>query len=528
MKQLTDVLHHPTTRPKLRIREVRSLLGPQCRSRGGISKSTVFMFVLLWALLAAPANMAPNSMINSPVQHPCGPPSYCSRTDLSPLQLPSLIPNVGNLAGANRVVEDPNFNSRIVRVTDANTDPLHRNYTFIASASGSAEENLWNTDSTLFISYNTGAGVYPFTFDRTTMRAARLYASEFPSTEGMSMSSLGQWSRVNSQVLYVMNGTQLQKYDVSNRKSPPSSELVYDYKSSPNCLGHDFPSNPWFTLGGVAAGDSAFAMGFSKSGSQDSPGANFVVVYTVGKGCRVYNTASGQVSGDWGPTGAVNIPGRVHIHNAKLSKDGNWVYITWNNCANSSCPDAQPLFWNVPTQKVYLIGTCPSHSPCPAHQAAGYTHFFFEDGNAAPNFDLVPFSNLNSPTLLNPNQPPDFSSPWDQHPSWNNVSNSDDTPVCTSSFIPPGAPAKFAFAWQDEVLCIATDGSGKVWRFAHTFNSDRSQRFSTSEAIGTVSQDGRFFIFSSDWMGTLGSESGSPTCTIGTDCRGDVFIVELK
>ena len=32
----------------------------------------------------------------------------------------------------------------------------------------------------------------------------------------------------------------------------------------------------------------------------------------------------------------------------------------------------------------------------------------------------------------------------------------------------------------------------------------------------------------SDWMGNLGSESGAATCTIGTDCRGDVFVVELK
>ena len=78
-----------------------------------------------------------------------------------------------------------------------------------------------------------------------------------------------------------------------------------------------------------------------------------------------------------------------------------------------------------------------------------------------------------------------------------------------------------------EILAVSP-GSGTVTRLAHTFGTGQSQRFTTKYAIGSVSQDGKFFLLSSDWMGTLGSESGAPTCTIGTDCRGDVFVVELK
>jgi hypothetical protein len=29
-------------------------------------------------------------------------------------------------------------------------------------------------------------------------------------------------------------------------------------------------------------------------------------------------------------------------------------------------------------------------------------------------------------------------------------------------------------------------------------------------------------------MGTLGSQSGASSCTIGQDCRGDVFVVQLN
>ncbi|MGC2541496.1 MAG: hypothetical protein WA372_09855, partial [Candidatus Sulfotelmatobacter sp.] len=86
----------------------------------------------------------------------------------------------------------------------------------------------------------------------------------------------------------------------------------------------------------------------------------------------------------------------------------------------------------------------------------------------------------------------------------------------------------FPAPWYNEIIAVAADGTDKTWRFGHTFITTKSQRFSTSYAIGSVSQDGKFFMFSSDWMGTLGSESGGKACTIGSDCRGDVFVIELR
>jgi hypothetical protein len=113
----------------------------------------------------------------------------------------------------------------------------------------------------------------------------------------------------------------------------------------------------------------------------------------------------------------------------------------------------------------------------------------------------------------------------DQHQSWNNVQPGDSLPFLSSTAT---TTSPFATPWANEVIGIAADGSGKTWRFAHTFISTRSLDFTTQWGIGTVSQDGKFFLFSSDWMGTLGSESGAASCTLGSDCRGDVFVVELK
>jgi hypothetical protein len=476
--------------------------------------------------------------INIVLQGACGGPiTYCSRTDMVVQQLPSPLPSVGGLVGAGTVVTPIDFNNPICRVTDANTAPNFPSSTFAAAASGSADENMFNVDSSLILLYNishVGGIPMTFSFNGTTCTTSRLYASSFPSTGGFLLQNSNdyQWSRANSQILYgIENNTRLVKYDFTNRSTPPTAQLVFDFANSANCL-KGIPVN-WYTDGGVAVGDSAFGAGFATTGGQDSSGAIYVAVYTVGKGCRVWNMATGQVSGDWGPTGTVSTPDRVELHNMKLSHDGNWVFSSWNHCTSSSCPDGQPLFWNVPTLSVSAISTCPNKSPCPAHQVGGFTSFFFEDANSPPNFDLVPFSNVNSITILNPTEPPGFTSPWDQHPSWNNVTSSDQTPVCMSSFQPPGSPATFTFGWQDEILCVATDGSAKIYRMAHTFNSDRSARFTTSEGIGAVSQDGKFFMWSSDWQGTLGSEGGSSGCTIGgsvngTNCRGDLFIVGLK
>jgi hypothetical protein len=121
--------------------------------------------------------------------------------------------------------------------------------------------------------------------------------------------------------------------------------------------------------------------------------------------------------------------------------------------------------------------------------------------------------------------PPGITVPFDQHQSWNDADPADSVPFLSSTW---STTSPFPAPWYNEIIAVAADGSSKTWRFAHTFITARSQRFCTKYAIGSVSQDGRFFIFSSDWMGTLGSESGASTCTVGANCRGDVFVAELK
>ena len=452
----------------------------------------------------------------------CGPPAYnCSRSDLQVVQVPSTPPNMGGLLGANTIVTDPNFGNRIVRVTDGNVDPtpVYKNRTYETAASGSADDNLWNTDSTLFIVQDTGTGGVPYTFDPSTFQAGRLYASSFPATNGMKLPGGGIWSHVNPNILYTYSGTVINKYDFTDRMNPPSPQAVYDFTSSPNCLPAGFTVT-WDTVGGVSGDDSVFGMGYSNAGSQET--GVYVVAYKAGSGCSVLNTQTGQVSGDWGASGTINIADRWTIHNVKMSKDGNWMIISSNICTSASCSQ-NPYFWQIGTTNV---SSCGVGGYCGGHFTEGYTHWV-NNNNSSPWASQVirAFATPTVASLLTTQTPPSSDWAMDQHQSWNNVQPGDSLPLLSTTCT---VTSPFTAPWDNEIIGIAPDGSGKTWRFAHNFISTRSLNFSTQIGIGTVSQDGKFFLFSSDWMGNLGSESGAATCTLGSDCRGDVFVVELK
>lgn len=442
--------------------------------------------------------------------------TYCSRTDLTTVQLPSPIPPMGNLAGANTIATDPAFNNRIVRVTDGNTDPSSANTTFVADCSGSGDENLWNTDSSLFIIQTVGCNSYPFSFDAATMQASRLYVANFPSTNGLMTAGNGFWSHVTANTLYSYKGTQILKYDFTDRTNPPTPQTVYDFTSSANCLPAGF-NETWQAIGGVDGADTAFGEALSNAGGQGS--GVYAVVYTVGSGCTVWNTQTGQITGDWGTSGTVSIPDRFTIHNSKVSKDGKWLIVDNQNCI-SSCQGNGMYFWQIGTTNVNVC-----LNSCTGHWTEGYSHWVNNDQTPMGQDEIRSFASPGSFTGLIKNFPSGLAPVFDRHQSWNNATPSDDTPIFFTTL---SSTTPFPAAWYDEVLGEASDGSGIVWRFCHTFNTYKSQRFSTNQAIGSGAQNAKFYLFSSDWMGTLGSEGGSSTCTVGSDCRGDVFIVELR
>jgi hypothetical protein len=425
---------------------------------------------------------------------------------------------MGKLTGANTIVTDPDFGNRIVRITDANTNPdlTFKNRSYVSSASGSADDNLWNIDSTLFVVQDTGANSFPFTFNPSTLQAARMYVSSFPATSGLKLGVSGDWSRVNPNVFYTSSGTAISKYDFTDRSNPPSPQPVYDFTSSSKCLPAGF-TETWNTRGGVSGDDTVFGMAYSNRGSQGT--GVYAVAYKVGSGCSILNTQTGQVGGDWGTKGTINIADRWTIHNAKLSKDGNWLIMVSETCTSTNC-SVGPYFWQIGTTNV---GSCGQGPHCTGHWTEGYTHWI--NNNQVGNQESRPLSDPAAVTDLTPILTIPELSILDEHASWNNADPGDSLPFIVSFW---SSVSPFPAAWYNEITGVAPDGSGKVWRFSHSFITSKSQVFNAYYGIGSVSQDGKFFLMSSDWMGTLGSESGTSSCTIGKDCRSDAFVVELN
>jgi hypothetical protein len=229
-----------------------------------------------------------------------------------------------------------------------------------------------------------------------------------------------------------------------------------------------------------------------------------------------------------------------NVHNARLSRDGKVVRI--NSQQNGTI-----YFWTPGTNQISRCGTGAMGAKtlasfCGGHTALGYSHMINHDGPGSyTSLLLRPLSDLSHATELLPTSP-GVHADMDTHWSWNNADPSDSTPVCgafsAASFRTKGdgtqGPTNPLLAirqpWDREIVCVATTGPPTVWRFAHHRATGACNSYALdgscfgSIAIGNVSQDGKFYLFSSDWEWSLGG-SGCPS--IGK-CRIDSFIVELK
>ena len=474
-------------------------------------------------------------------QPSCGPPTYpCARTDFQVTQLPNPVPDVGGLSGEGRTIQDPDFGTEIVRVTDVDTDPSLKtcaahhtfcNTSYVTAGGGSASANSWNTDDTMFAVSSTRGATYVLGWDPVNLQVSRPFANFYPKTGGLAFPySEVQWSRVNPKWIYVIENTRLVKYDLTDQTKAPVTSVLFDFASA-SCLPGGFIAT-WHSAMTVGDADQTFSIGFSNAGGQET--GTYVAVYQAGSGCSLLNTGTGQVTGNWGQTGTINLPYRFTLHNINGSGDNSQVALGHNKCTSSVACPPNAYFWQSGTTNMQV---CPKGSLCSGHWVTGFKHWINNDGDPVSGESHIrSYTNLTAITLIIPRSAmAGVTAPFDQHLSWNNNTGDDAAPyyATTVSFNKGGSPVfPFPAAWYNEGLIVPFDGSG-VRREHHTFTSGRNQRFDAAWAIAQISQTGRFAIFTSDWMNTLGCENGSAgPCVVGNSngngYRADVFVVELK
>jgi hypothetical protein len=402
------------------------------------------------------------------------------------------------------VFTDPDFGSSMVRVTDATTNAEFPG-AFLQTEGGQANE--WSGDALKFYVQGKGGRVFAFAFDPTKMSVNSLPNAKPGEGLVLPLRSGPSFSFVDPDLIYGTSGPApltITSYRFSTGVSTPLLDTRNCGVQPPLGSGPSVTSDD-----DVSPSLDDTRISISEGGSQFGKHM-FVVVYDKNLGCRWYNTQTGQIGGQWGATGTATVTTPYLINHAYLSRSGNYVFILVNWFG-----------WYVWDLSTLTVSACPVHSDlyeCAGYRAVGYDHL------------------VNSPAILGDMQtvkrplgkvaeisqlvwPVSYEWGQERHFTWSNVNVDDSTPVCGSTYSYDG-DTSIDQPYQGEIFCIETDGvASTIWRFAHNRATYIPPYFQT-QPLGSVSQNGSFFLFTSDWDAQLGTgANGKP--------RADVFIVRL-
>ena len=385
---------------------------------------------------------------------------------------------------------------------------------------------------TRFVVYTLGNFAVPMEWNPSTLTATKLYGSSYTLIP-QPYSTVG-FSYTQPYVAYAVaaNGSgnpAIYSWNFTSTSVAPTGVQIVDLSS---CVPALAGANLWNGELTVSQDDQTFSVSESTTSGQASSGAIYVIVWNRTNGCRVWNTSTGAVTGAWGTTGTIGVADEFTLHDSQVGEGGTWINVTAGTCLNNGCA-ASPLWktylWNVAT---LTVDAWSDDSRC-GHNVTGYNYSI----NQCAYNSVYNGSTWYEPLNTNPNiAPPTYvlNTPISggtaavDHSGWQMDNSTDTNPFCGSTYTHQFAVVN---VYENEVLCHQTNqasGSNVVWRFAHTYTTTQSANFEAYIALGASSADGKWYLWTTDWDGMLGNTSGSSnTCTIGTNCRNDVFIMAL-
>jgi hypothetical protein len=424
-----------------------------------------------------------------PATGPATPPlTYNAVSDTKYYPKPAL-PKIGP---AGFLFKDPTFGCPILRVSDDKTADGRAVMT-----PATAFSNPWNADSTIFCVQVDGAMNVPFRFDPKTMTATRIKDMPFLPNIANEVA----FSRHDPNICYGRDRQRkaIVQIDFSTGKI---TELVDVGKLTGLEVGY---------MGTLSvSADDVLAMIFGGGGQDQSP---YTLVYDIKTQKHLlWNTKEGTVDGK-----AMDKAPSFTQHSGLIDLGGRY-FVTLGPGVH------EPVVWDTKANQVYsLTAQQEGHYALGFGQMINYPHKWVLRSLDAKASGTV------KDLMEHPAGEPYFG--YGAHESWNNARPDKQLPVLASTYHPEenGDPK---CAWGDEVIAIATDGSKKVWRFAHTRTTVhvRGQTPDQSKAAGynfwdcprgNVSQDGRFYMFTSNWEETVGKDSHGRA-------REDVFVVKLE
>jgi hypothetical protein len=405
------------------------------------------------------------------------PPSfYTATTDRTPHARPT--PLV--LGPAGFTFTDPTFGTRMLRVSDEkanNGQSVH-----VASNSNLSG---WNADGTRFYVTGSGGNVLVYAFDRSAFTAT-LLPVKVPNSNVEPCFSYG-----DPDLLWCVSGTNLHQV-LTFSLSTGKKTVVTD-------LEQRFPSVAWAgTYVGsfqVVDHDQWFAI-FGGSGQDQH-----TLAYHGGR----------DVVMDTKPLG-------WKLHAGALARDGRYLLLFPTGAdlrANPSLSQVQT--WDTQTGALVPMAKSPG-----GHGSLGFGVYINQDSYELA-WDAAQWlrRDLATPDVVK-SLIPDVQRPKEtylaDHQSWRANTTGNAIPVVSSTYRgtpPAGAPAEPWRAWDEEIIAIVPDGSGRVHRFCHHQSTYGTGSDFWDQPIVTVDPTGKFAVFTSNWGKTVGAG------------RQDVFLAAL-
>jgi len=406
--------------------------------------------------------------------------SYASRHDTAVLARPEPLA----LPAANAHAVDPPFNNRILRVTDPSISARSCWTTSAAAA------NAWNLDSTYFYFTQERGADWLARFDPATFHAVVEYRLPL---DGCS------FSYSDRELLYGTKQHKIYEYNIITRQARILVDLSAATGTAINHEARVTESQGWVM---VSCGTS----------TQDQD--IYCVLYRLSNGLtQVLNTAAGTLDGR-------PLDPRIgfRIHDAALVK-GTPRYALITPAAGSD--KYQTYVWDLTEEDfIYPIAVRDTGHTAngfgrrlnPAYNAGVKSAFL--RGLAYAQVDSPAFHAALSNELV------------ESHYSWNNSVGWAHIPVLGSTAQVNDGPWGYL---AGEIFGISTDPTApRVWRFCHNRSIWDGVNLGANfydTPRGNVDQAGKYFLFSSNWLRTLGA--GLRDERAGA-YRSDVFLVELR
>src|SRR5881296_2152478 len=412
---------------------------------------------------------------------------------------PKPVPPAPALGPANSVITDPTFGTRILRVTDQNTDSGN---SLISTETGF--KRTFNANSTAIKLSGVGGKGFWLEFNAAAFKVGD--GTSRPSPHPLWFGSNWEWSAVDPDIIYFLNGNKIAKYNKStgvttNLGGPPNGDAV-TYATA--VIGQD----NWVCSAAGAGYQDSYTKFFCINPSNTSQ-YQFVDVYN-----KTINGAPATNLTKWPTSAAGQVIG---IHAIAPGTGSEWVYLSFHQQSWGGNGDA---IFNLQSQTWSLVTNADPYWS--GHATLGDGKFTNASGTKTgdPRGYLVrdPDDLMNASKYLFVAQPADTAG-WctGEHPSWHNSSTNPNAPILISRF----APTSCTGAWTGEIILAAVDGSNTVWRVAHNHATDGLNCF-YGQGFAQISSDGKWALFSSTWDRTLG-----PDTAWGCTTRIDTFLVDL-